>query len=601
MLRRKTDRGKSTPGETEEAAAGAQIKFTKPKILLIDLGDEVEKTLRTEGYNVVSGTFGSPYRVGKGSHYEPVVIKASLPNYTEQEVFVIDLRPPETLPDAPAEKVTPMEELDWWAKCSYGQIDPRPRAMRMVHERFDLILNNGGAFIIFAEPRKSQDLVWAQRFDYSFHVDRDLPWDNWSFLSAASSIVIESDHGEELAVTHPEWALGRLLQEQIANTTFRCRLEPGYDIEERWIPLVTNKYGATVAACVAPPEKSRRGWIFIFPRLPDKARFLAAFFKTILPELAPTLFPEAEGRKWVHRIEYELPSVTEKVKLISVVENEAAEKVRKLEAAIASERATNQFLYDLLRETGDKLVAAVKTSLGVLGFKDVVDVDEEMKTAGKDSSLREDLRIHDESPVLVVDVKGVAGKPADPEALQAQKHAFIYIQENNRADVRGLTIINHQRMLPPLDRDNNMPFRKEILDNALQLNLGLITTWDLFRLLRGVNAHKWPLKYVKPLFYQTGRIFPVPKQYRFVGKTKHVWKHAFSVVIEDAELHKNDRIAIDLHVDFDEQIVESLQINDADVESAVIGSEVGIARSDTTRLKPGLNIYLVTEPDPSST
>ncbi|HYT54594.1 MAG TPA: hypothetical protein VEQ38_07775 [Verrucomicrobiae bacterium] len=601
MLRRKPDRDKSTPVKAEESPAGPQIKFAKPKILLIDLDDDVEKTLQAEGYNVTSGTFGAPYQVGKGSHYEPVVIKASLPNYTEQELFVIDLEAPKTLPAAPADKVTPMEELDWWAKCSHGEIDPRPRTMRMVHERLDLILNNGGAFVIFAEPRDRQNLVLAQRFSHNFHVERELHWDNWSFLSAASSIAIDSDYGTEVTVTHPEWPLGRLLQEHIGNATFKCTLEPSYDIKERWVTLATNKYGATVAACIAPPEKSKKGWIFIFPRLQDKAGFLAAFFKAILPDLAPALFPEAEGRKWVHRVEYELPSVMQKVQSISAVENDAAEKVRELEAAIASERATNQFLYDLLLETGEKLVAAVKTSLDVLGFKDVVDVDEEMKAAGKDFSLREDLRIHDESPALVVDVKGIAGKPADAEALQAQKHAFIYIQENNRADVRGLTIINHQRMLPPLDRDNDMPFRKEILDNALQLNLGLITTWDLFRLLRGVNAHKWPLKYVKPLFYQTGRIFPVPKQYRFVGKTKHVWKHAFSVVIEDAELHKNDRIAIDLHVDFDEQIVESLQINDAEVESAVIGSEVGIGRSDTTRLKPGLNIYRVTEPDPSST
>ena len=344
--------------------------------------------------------------------------------------------------------------------------------------------------------------------------------------------------------------------------------------------LAKNKYGATVAACIGPPEKSKRGWIFIFPRLRDKAHFLAAFFKNVLPDLTPELFPHVEGQRWVHRVEYELSAVTSKVRSISAIEDEAAEKVQKLEAEIASERAANQFLYDLLRETGGKLVDAVKTSLGVLGFKDIVDVDEEMKGAGKDASLREDLRIHDASPVLITDIKGVAGKPADDEALQAQKHAFVYIQENNRADVRGLTIINHQRMLPPLDRDNEMPFRKEILDNAVQLNLGLLTTWDLFRLLRGFNAHKWPVEAVKPIFYRTGRILPVPKHYQLVGKTRHVWKNAFSVQIDSAEIRLGDRIAIEFPVDFDEQTVESLRFNDSDIKVATVEIEVGIARDE---------------------
>jgi hypothetical protein len=597
MLRRKSTGNEPASAKAEESEPIPQVKFAKPKILLIDLDEDVANTLQAEGYNVASGTFGSPYRVAKGSHYEPVVIKASLPNYTEQELFVIDLQPPETLPNAPADKLNPMEELDWWAKCSHGEIDPRPRAMRMVHERLDLILNNGGSFIIFAEPPDSHDFVWAQRSGY-FHIESHLPWDNWSFLSATSSVSVEPDHGTEMTVSHPDWPIGRLLQEHIANASFTCHLEPNYDIKDRWIEFVTNKYGATVAACITPPEKSKKGWIFIFPRLSNKAGFLAALFKTILPELAPALFPEAEGRRWVHRIEYELPSVTQKVQLISAIETEAAEKVRELEAAIASERAENEFRYDLLRETGDKLVTAVKASLANLGFNSVVDVDDEMRKAGKDSSLREDLRIHDGSPVLVVDIKGIAGKPADPDALQAPKHAFIFIQENNRADVRGLSIINHQRMLPPLERDNDMPFRKEILDNATQLKLGLLTTWDLFRLLRGMQLHNWPAKVVKPILYRTGRIFPIPAHYEAIGKTKHVWKNAFSVEIKQAQISLNDRIAIEFPVDFDEQRVESLQLDDRDVESATVGMEVGIARHETaTRLQVGLNVYRVLDPE----
>jgi hypothetical protein len=193
-----------------------------------------------------------------------------------------------------------------------------------------------------------------------------------------------------------------------------------------------------------------------------------------------------------------------------------------------------------------------------------------------------------------LDVKGVAGKAEDAEALQAQKHAFIYIQEQNRADVRGLTIINHQRLLPPLDRDNDMPFRKEILDNAAQVKLGLMTTWDLFRLVRGFCRHSWTPDQVKPLFYEQGRVFPIPRHYEFVGVVEHVWKNAFSVQIENGTLHVGDRISIAFPVDFDELTITSLHLNDTDVQSAAVGNEVGILRNEASpKVKVGSQVYRI--------
>jgi hypothetical protein len=193
-----------------------------------------------------------------------------------------------------------------------------------------------------------------------------------------------------------------------------------------------------------------------------------------------------------------------------------------------------------------------------------------------------------------VDVKGVAGKPADAEALQAQKHAFIYIQEQNRADVRGLTIINHQRLLPPLERDNDMPFRKEILDNAQQVKLGLMTGWDLFRLVRGFIQNNWKPEQVTPLFYQTGRILPIPGHYECVGKVKQVWKAAFSVEIEQGEIRVGDRIAVEFPVDFNEQMVTSLRLNNGNVEVAAAKCEVGIQREDLApKVKSGMAVYRI--------
>jgi hypothetical protein len=569
------------------------VKYQRPKILLIDLNVDVRKSLEGEGYNVAVGTFGKPYKVTMSSAYQPVIYKASLPNFTEREIIVLDLAAGEPT-DAPrGEKSTPMGELDWWAKCNRGVIDPRPRAMFMVQDQFDRIYQNGGAFIIFSDRRINQKLVFACNHD-GLSIEREIPYDNWSFLSILSNLSVTSDFGEEITPTKKESPLVRLLADHLDGASFRCTLEAQWRIEEQWLVLAKNKYGAAVAGSISPPEGSKAGWIFIFPRICSKPGFLVAFFKNVLPDLCPALIPHAEGQRWVHRPQYELHSVLEKALQISAIQDEAAKRVTQLEKAIETERNASRFLYDLLRETGASLVGAVHKALTLLGFKDVIDVDAEMKKAGKDASLREDLRIHDISPVLVIDIKGVAGKPADAEALQAPKHAFIYIQEQKRPDVRGLTIVNHQRLLPPLDRDNDMPFRQEILDNAAQLQLGLITTWDLFRLVRAFCRYSWMPDQVKPLFYRTGRILPIPCHYEYIGRVKQVWRKAFSIQIESGTLKVGDRISIECPVDFYEQAVASLQLNDVNVQAADAGQEIGILRDGASvDIKEGFPVYRI--------
>ena len=601
MVRKKPT--KKAPAEPPMETGCKTPKYQHPKILLMDTAPEIAEALKEEGYNTSTGTFGTPYKVSKESGYRPVVMNASLPNYiTEQEIIVVDLVPKDSESGPPGEKMKPKEELDWWAKCNHGEIDPRPRAMDEVQRKFDRILDNGGAFIVFSDSRDKRDLVLA--CDYGvykggFSATHNIPYDNWSFLPVLSNLTIDGDHGEEIKAGNQEWPMTRLLADHLDDATFRCTFEAQRSIQERWEVLAKNRYGAAVAGVIVPLDKSKSGWIFILPQIKEKALFLSAFLKNILPELSPGLFPHAEGQKWVRRLEYELPSVLDKDKQISDIQDDAAKKVSDLEKAIEDDRNDSQFLYDLIRETGDPLVEAVQEALAVLGFESVVDVDAEMKKAGKGASLREDLRIHDKSPVLVVDIKGVAGKPADADALQVQKHALMYIQEQEqeqeRADVRGLTIINHQRLLPPLDRENDMPYRQEILDNAEQVNFGLMTGWDMFRLVRGFIQNNWKPQQVIPLFYQTGRILPIPCHYEFVGKVKQVWKNAFSIQIEDGEIRVGDSLAVEFPVDFHEQKVASLQLDNKNVELATANCEVGVQREESLpKVKPGMPVYRIT-------
>jgi hypothetical protein len=576
-------------------AEPATPKYRRPKILLVDTNGAVAEALEKEGYNVSSGTFGTPYKVEKSANYLPIQADPSLPNYTEQEVVIVDLVSRSLAPGAKGNKLTPMEDLDWWARCSRGVIDPRPQVMAQFQHDFDRILDNGGVFIVFSDCRQKQELVFARQLPYrGFEIARDIAYDNWCFLSLFSQLAITDDNGEEILTVQQDLPVVRLLAEHLDDAAFFCTFEPQFSIKERWLALATNKYQSVVAGLIAPADQGKNGWVFLLPDIHDKAKLLSSFLKDILPSICPGLFPYARGQKWVHEADYELPSVLRKREQISAMRDETADKVASLEKSIEADQRANCFLYDLLRETGRPLVVAVQKALSLLGFEAIVDVDQEMKDKGRDADLREDLRIHDRSPVLVVDIKGVVGGPSDAEALQALKHSLVYIQEQNRADVRGLTIINHQRLLPPLERENGMPFRKVILDNAAQAKVGLMISWDLFRLVRGFVQHGWTPEQVMPLFYDVGRIRPVPRHYEYVGKVKQVWRNAFSIEVECGEIRKGDCVSVEFPVDFDEQVLTSLQVNNVDVEVAGVGTEVGIGRDERAgKVRVGFSVFRI--------
>jgi hypothetical protein len=237
-------------------------------------------------------------------------------------------------------------------------------------------------------------------------------------------------------------------------------------------------------------------------------------------------------------------------------------------------------------------VQAVIKSLKRLGFEKVVDVDAEAERQGDPGERREDIQVHDRSPVLVIDVKGVQGRPDDDESMQAHKHALMRMREWARTDVQALTIINHQRHLPPRERDQKA-YRDQIIENAKQLHCGLMTAWDLFRLLRNAEKLDWPPEVVLPVFYRVGRIEPIPEHYQEIGRIIKVWKNAFGIRPVMA-ISVGTRLAVELGDAFLEFNVESLQISNKPVETCPPGSDCGVQLCNCSeKVREGARVYLV--------
>lgn len=587
---------KTKPAAAESAIAspnGAAVKYPKPKILLLDIPDSASTALRSKGFNVSCGTLGKPYKVSKGSGYQALIGEGDAPNHTEQEIVVVDFGYGDLEPGPQGEKHRPDDEPDLWGKCDQGFLDPRARTAIQLKKSFDRIYSNGGVFIVFADQKTRIHIQVARSNRYDALYDQNpFPHDVWDLLSEVADMEVRNDHGTEMQGVKTNSHLVRLLAPFLSTGRFTCTLEGGYRKKGNWEPLAVNKFGAVVAlarCCAA------EGSVIVLPQIEDKAALLDILFSTALPEIAPHLFPHIAKGVWTHWPEYELPGVLELKSQQQQVEQRAREEIARLDGELGKERTKHGWIHSLLTGTDAELVDAVNQAFSELGFSRVVDVDVDRDREGK--SRREDLQIEDQSPTLVVDVKGIGGFPSDEDALQADKHAAIRMREQKRTDIIGLSIINHQRHLPPLERDNAMPFRKELIDAAEERSLGLMTAWELYRFVRNHRKLGWDCANVKPVFYKKGRIEVIPVHYQLIGTIAKAWTDKFGVVIKYGELRIGERIAIEFPIEFEEVQVDSIQVKDQSVQIASVGDPAGLLwPAGASKLREGMRVFRIVVP-----
>lgn len=571
------------------------LKYPKPKILLLDMDRDIESNLKDAGYNVSNGSFGIPYKVPKEDGYQPVIVNGSMPSdAAEQEIIIINLLPRNVLDKPIGEKATSPGENDWWASCKYGQIDPRPRRMAWIKDKFDRILKHGGVFIIFADDKKYQELIWGQIDFDNLKIEENLSPSvhNWCFLSELNYLEIKSAQGLEI-VAEKSWLNG-IKKDHIESACYMCTLDPRTQPAiDRFISLAKNKFGDSVA-CAICPHDDVKGWIFIFPQIVDMSSFLISFLDEPLSVLCPTLFPDSEKAKWLRYPEYEIPSILEIKNRIKQIQEKTDSEIAGLEKECDEERQKFGYLQDLLSSSGDSLVISVKKTLESLGFSSIIDADEMLKKSSASGPKREDLRICDRSPIILIEIKGITGMPNDDDALQVSKYMIPRMKEWNRTDIQGLFIVNHQKNLPPFDRENNFVFRDDILANANEQGFGLLTTWDLFSLARSFKKNNWRHEHVKDIFYKKGRIDVIPSHYQYLGVIEGYAERlkVIGIKIIENEIKPGDRISFELPVEFEEQNVESLQREKEAIDLGRPGMTVGIKTNlSKEQAKKGVRVF----------
>ncbi|AJZ59034.1 hypothetical protein OI25_616 [Paraburkholderia fungorum] len=564
------------------------VKQGKPKMLLLDLDPGAVAAVTSKWTDVVIATLGRPYKVPKASGYVPVINHDFLSGHKECDIVVADFAWKQIESRSPGEKHRPNEETDLWVNQKLGYVDNRGLTGLRERETFERIIRQGGIIIVFADYAPPHDAMMTSiGYGNKLVPGSEVNLDVWNLATPFEYLSVSDDRGSVMTACDSS-SLGKLLGKYLPESEFRCTFKPRYP-DDHWMPLAVNKYQDWVAAALG---KDHRLVALVVPQLADKAGFIGELLSAVLPEYLPDLFPEIATGAWTHRSEYELPQVAQLRREKARIEDEARTAVAALDNLIQAEQTANGWLHDLLTATGDELVDAVKRALAEMGFSAVVDVDEIRDKEGL--SRREDLRIEDRRPVLVVDIKGIGGRPSDEDATQANKHALIHARETKNPDVQGLSIINHERHMPPLERDNAMPFRDELLTVAEETGLGLMTSFDLYRLIVNMRRWKWAPDTVQPLLYASRRSEIVPAHYEYIGTVAHVWSKAFGVVIENGTVNVGDTLAIEGEIYFEELPVESIRVNDAKVQSATENNQAGFPRAEGgTKLREGARVFVV--------
>lgn len=572
---------KTRDDDVPEKAPPQRPHHPHPRIYAVDCQASVVTALEERGYTVGQGTLGVPYRLPQSparAGFPKLFRTGNLNGIEEQEVIIVDLVAAAARQPAQWNAVDVRHDTGYVTEWpSNAVVDPRPFLAWDAMGTVDQILNHGGVVIAFVGPRLFGSYAWADSYmtETSFSGA-----DVYGILGrAVLGLNVSASSGREARIVNEEHPVSAVLARHRDAITFSHKLQPSYRALEHWTEIATNKYAEPVAGVVTPEAG---GTIILLPELGDhQSAVVREIIEQVLPSVAPDLVPHLVKHEWLHEEPYLLPSVKEHLDSLTRLEAEYQSQRALLEVDLEKANAKAVPIQNLLVTADRELVIAVHAVLrDEIGFENVIDVDAEKRASTTDSEeLREDLRVASTDPVLLIEVKGVAGGGKDEDILQVEKAVTLHSTELPKVSVRGLTILNNFRHRPPLDRDDAF-LRPDLATILQQKALGLITTWDLYRLVMNRQAHGWPAKALQDVFFRSGRIEPVPAHYEEVGRVIEYFAKPRAVITRLATaLAVGDRIAFDRPVLYYEEDVVSMQLHGADVASGSAGDEVGLISS----------------------
>lgn len=547
------------------------IKYSDPKIMLVDVDEDTQNRLREEGFNIEVGTFGRSYKVERD---EVCGLNGHLPFITEKDVVIVKLNEEKELNGSnPALKNEIRESYDRVFVTPRGKnyFDGRAAFADLYKNEFKQVLNSGGILIVFADGYQRESYYISEVSKGYIHDPNKFDLTNYQWIP---SNVYPHDcvTGKEVLIDEKAARVASAIINGSENSMrYTCEFMV-YEDAETYV-LLKNRLGKAISYI----QKIGEGFLMILPRFDDYYMPISNLIKEILPELKPDLFADFSKNKWLENKEYSFPEVKNLMSKQEEIINEYEEKLKAIQIEIKELKKQNEFLTNILVSQGfdDFLVENVKSVFEYIGYSAVVDVDE--ITVG---NRQEDLRILDGGRFTVVEVKGHKGNPTEDDCQALNKYISRNMKAEKRTDIHGILVVNHQRMLPPAER-NYPGYTREQIADAERDDYTLVTTWELFNAVRLLQEGLVTFEDIDESLHTSGLFKATPSNWKYIGKIEHIFNrnHENNIAcfyLKTEMIRKGDTIVIENENDFYKQEITEMMIDNKNVELAQEGDQLAI-------------------------
>lgn len=552
----------------------------KTNICCLNAPKSVVQYLQME-HAVYEGCIGKRIDLSAKTACQFILPKTNFPsNMQEYSVFVIDLKKPKPITFYKEEHkykyVEDSKNMCFLSDSEQTLYDTIPFGAWLFGEKLRINIKQP-LVIMFQEEKYEREINFVERTkDDRYRNAETHKMSNYDFaLSLPIGKTLSGEHIEMASNALSKMLFDGLLEKLIFRQTFY--IPDNSNIGKTiYVPLLYDGNGNAVSFIQVPEEKPI---YFVLPQTDDatKAEIVKRLFEGLLYEQFSSYFPLVEKAKWIHKQEYAFPEVKEIDKRIAVLEKELEENIKRLEQQKKECEEKYSFLHKLITASGEELVQAMITYLKWLGFENVIDAD---KSA--EDTLQEDISVDmGDEGLLIMEVKGLYGTSKDSECSQIDKiwNRKSKKVENKGRDIYALYVVNHQRGIEPLERQNP-PFTDNQIEDAKAMERGMLSTWELYKAYYAIELGVLSKERVRKSLLKSGVITFEPDMVKPLNEPYHTWQKGMVLGINvDTPISNGDTIYVENDEGWHSAEVCSIQQEDQELETVTEGKTgVGLSQ-----------------------
>jgi hypothetical protein len=553
----------------------------RPRICCLDLDADAIWKLKGLGANIYNGTLGSKVRVPNTKRREAhhLLLNYDFPtNLHEYDVVIINLAGGEIIDYKPQdhsrETHTGKSSMNLLSSYPETLFDPRPMASTILGVKLNEIKNRQFLVIVFSSGAYEVDyepVVIKEGYEERQTINTCNIYSFWNHIPCS-----EAKFGTEINTVKMQGDLFSLLDKyKIGSSYNQTFYHPNiiennqYVQDGKYVALMKNLNADIISYCEIDNNKN----LFILPQFKDKTNFLIDFISKVAPTIYPKIFPYSTTFGWKHEKDYWLPNHSTLIEKKIGIQKDFERKIAEIDDDLEQNLTKYSFLHALISETGEVLVKSLISYFQWLGFEKVVDYDE---TSSKSGVLEEDIQIELNNGILIIECKGIGGTSTDSDCSQISKIKHRRCRARGKFDVFALYIVNHQRHMPPLKRQNS-PFTDHQIQDAENDERGLLTTWQLFNLYFEIESEIITKEEARETILDFGLIDFRPKDIAFVYEPTELFgdRTICIVNVDGLELNVNEILLIEKNGKFENATILDIQENGKSIKKAIQG-EFGI-------------------------